>query len=104
LSTSEITSIHSTLAIFKSHVESEEKRQKAITLVQGFRNYLHYHIKASKTYLHIRMRKQVDSLLHGKKILFTLVHQFNPILVHYDYSTQSSATRERSVKITKENN
>ncbi|GLD96518.1 hypothetical protein PINS_up005201 [Pythium insidiosum] len=51
------------LAIFPSHVETDEKRAKAASLVQGFRNYLHYHIKASKTHLHIRMRKRVDLLL-----------------------------------------
>lgn len=53
------------LAIFPSHVDSLEKRAKAASLVQGLRNYLHYHIKASKTYLHIRMRKRVDLLLQG---------------------------------------
>ncbi|TDH68286.1 hypothetical protein CCR75_003225 [Bremia lactucae] len=51
------------LAIFPTHVDTAEKRIKAATLVQGLRNYLHYHIKASKTYLHIRMRKRVDLLL-----------------------------------------
>ncbi|KUF93733.1 Sulfatase protein [Phytophthora nicotianae] len=51
------------LAIFPTHVDTTEKRVKAATLVQGLRNYLHYHIKASKTYLHIRMRKRVDLLL-----------------------------------------
>ncbi|DAZ98285.1 TPA: hypothetical protein N0F65_008970 [Lagenidium giganteum] len=51
------------LAIFPSHVETEEKRVKAGSLVEYFRSYLHYHIKASKTYLHIRMRKRVDLLL-----------------------------------------
>ena len=28
-----------------------------------FRNYLHYHIKASKSFLHMRMRSRVVSLL-----------------------------------------
>ncbi|RLN46293.1 hypothetical protein BBJ29_003778 [Phytophthora kernoviae] len=51
------------IAIFPTHVDTTEKRIKAATLVQGLRNYLHYHIKASKTYLHIRMRKRVDLLL-----------------------------------------
>ncbi|RHY93676.1 hypothetical protein DYB35_011224 [Aphanomyces astaci] len=54
------------VAIFKSHIDSDAKREKACTLLQGFRNYLHYHIKASKTYLHIRMRKRVDLLLQAK--------------------------------------
>ncbi|RMX63888.1 hypothetical protein DD238_005940 [Peronospora effusa] len=53
------------LAIFPTHVDTTEKRIKAATLVQSLRNYLHYHIKASKTYLHIRMRKRVDLLLQG---------------------------------------
>lgn len=30
--------------------------------LQGFRQYLHYHIYASKTYLHGRLRKKVASL------------------------------------------
>jgi actin related protein 2/3 complex, subunit 2 len=51
------------LALFPSHVDTDEKRAKAATLVQGLRNYLHYHITASKTHLHIRMRKRVDLLL-----------------------------------------
>jgi len=34
-------------------------KEKAISLLGGFRNYLHYHIKCSKTYLHMRMRKRV---------------------------------------------
>jgi actin related protein 2/3 complex subunit 2 len=39
------------------HVEGA-KKESAITLLTGFRNYLHYHIKCSKTYLHMRMRKK----------------------------------------------
>ena len=35
----------------------------AVTLLTGFRNYLHYHIKCSKTYLHMRMRKRVAGWL-----------------------------------------
>ena len=53
------------LAIFKTHVTTDEQREKAASLIQGFRNYLHYHIKCSKSYLHSRMRKRVDLLLHG---------------------------------------
>jgi actin related protein 2/3 complex subunit 2 len=73
--------------MFTSHVDSKEKRTKAITLFQGFRAYLHYHIKASKAYLHSRMRNRVDSLLmvlkradpnpeqaHGKKAFRVYKH------------------------------
>jgi actin related protein 2/3 complex subunit 2 len=45
-------------AIEERHLTGANKA-KAITLLTGFRNYLHYHIKCSKTYLHMRMRKRV---------------------------------------------
>lgn len=44
-------------ALEKRHVEGG-KKDTAVTLLTGFRNYLHYHIKCSKTYLHMRMRKK----------------------------------------------
>ena len=37
------------------HVEGT-KKETALSLLSGFRNYLHYHIKCTKTYLHMRMR------------------------------------------------
>jgi actin related protein 2/3 complex subunit 2 len=37
--------------------------EQAVTLLAGFRNYIHYHIKCAKTYLHIRMRKRVAGWL-----------------------------------------
>eukprot|EP00742_Colponemidia_sp_Colp-10_P000686 GILJ01000747.1.p1 GENE.GILJ01000747.1~~GILJ01000747.1.p1 ORF type:complete len:318 (+),score=44.37 GILJ01000747.1:92-955(+) len=49
--------------LFKEHIATPEKREKAVNLLQGFRNYLHYHIKASKSFLHSRMRARVDSML-----------------------------------------
>lgn len=61
------------LAVFPSHVDNDTKREKAVTMLQGFRNYLHYHIKTTKSYLHSRMRKRVDLLLHGTSILY-LIH------------------------------
>jgi len=39
------------------------KRENTCDIVLTFRNYLHYHIKCSKAYLHIRMRTRVSSLL-----------------------------------------
>ncbi len=38
---------------------SGNKKFNAISLLVCFRSYLHYHIKCSKTYLHMRMRKRV---------------------------------------------
>ncbi|KAJ1440524.1 arp2/3 [Ochromonadaceae sp. CCMP2298] len=45
-------------ALEERHLQGPGK-EKAISLLTGFRNYLHYHIKCSKTYLHMRMRKRV---------------------------------------------
>jgi actin related protein 2/3 complex subunit 2 len=49
-------------ALFASHVQGD-KRDLAVTMIQGFRSYLHYHIKATKSYLHTCMRRRVTSLL-----------------------------------------
>eukprot|EP00752_Nemacystus_decipiens_P002779 g2596.t1 len=48
--------------IFAQHVE-RGRQDKTVTLLTGFRNYLHYHLKATKTYMHMRMRKRVVGLL-----------------------------------------
>lgn len=50
------------LVLFKPHFEAKN-REKTINNIQTFRNYLMYHIKCSKAYMHDRMRKRVDSLL-----------------------------------------
>jgi|MDTB01.2.fsa_nt_gb actin related protein 2/3 complex subunit 2 len=39
---------------------TDTSRARAVSLLSQFRVYLHYHIKASKTYLHMRMRKRVN--------------------------------------------
>ena len=46
--------------IFDSHVKTPEKLNKTIDNLIGFRNYLHFHIKAAKTNLHMRMRRKVN--------------------------------------------
>ena len=50
------------VVLFSHHI-SEANRDKTIDLIQTFRDYLHYHIKCSKAYMHTRMRNRVDSLL-----------------------------------------
>eukprot|EP00727_Mastigamoeba_balamuthi_P004721 m51a1_g14247 putative arp2 3 complex 34 kda (298) ;mRNA; f:256711-257817 len=39
-----------------------KQRDMTINLMTQFRNYLHYHLKCSKAYLHIRMRNRVTLL------------------------------------------
>jgi len=46
-----------------AHHTTDKERDRSIDLIQTFRDYLHYHIKCSKAYMHMRMRTRVDSLL-----------------------------------------
>lgn len=39
------------------------KHDNAVNLISGFRSYLYYHIKCSKSDMHTRMRRRVESLL-----------------------------------------
>lgn len=48
---------------FVLHPAHMAKRANTISHIQMFRNYLHYHIKCSKAYMHTRMRARVRSLL-----------------------------------------
>jgi actin related protein 2/3 complex subunit 2 len=52
--------------IFKSHVDAG-KMEKTIALFTMFRGYLMYHIKASKSHLHSRMRARCTNLLQVLK-------------------------------------
>lgn len=49
--------------ILPGHVSSPQKRQQVAEVLQGFRTYIQYHIKCSKSYFHSRMRKRVVELL-----------------------------------------
>ena len=48
---------------FVLHPQHMKRRASTISNLQIFRNYLHYHIKCSKAYMHTRMRSRVRSLL-----------------------------------------
>jgi len=50
------------IVLFSNHI-SAKNRDKTINNIIIFRDYLHYHIKCSKAYMHTRMRNRVDSLL-----------------------------------------
>jgi actin related protein 2/3 complex subunit 2 len=45
-------------ALEERHIQGN-RCDSAVSLLASFRPYLHYHIKCSKTYLHMRMRKRV---------------------------------------------
>jgi len=48
--------------LFQPHM-SGTKKEKTIDNIMTFRNYLHYHLKCSKAFLHTRMRNRVRTFL-----------------------------------------
>jgi actin related protein 2/3 complex subunit 2 len=48
--------------LFQPHMATA-KREKTIDNIMTFRNYLHYHLKCSKAFLHTRMRNRVRTFL-----------------------------------------
>lgn len=48
--------------LFPDHLHAQ-RRENTVNLMLIFRDYLHYHIKCSKAYIHQRMRDRVDTLL-----------------------------------------
>ncbi|KAI9291023.1 P34-Arc-domain-containing protein [Neoconidiobolus thromboides FSU 785] len=52
-----------TFVFNERHSKDLETREKSINIIQTFRDYLHYHIKCSKAYMHSRMRAKVSDFL-----------------------------------------
>lgn len=50
-------------SVMTAHVDKPEKRDKVASVLQGFRNFMQYHIKCSKAHFHSRMRARAASLL-----------------------------------------
>ena len=51
-----------TFVLFPRHT-NKQVRDNTINLIHLFRNYLHYHIKCSKAYIHSRMRAKTADFL-----------------------------------------
>ncbi|KLO20731.1 actin-related protein ARPC2 [Schizopora paradoxa] len=49
-----------TFVLFPRHFTKPDVAEATITHIQLFRDYLHYHIKCSKAYMHSRMRARVS--------------------------------------------
>ncbi|KAJ1733516.1 Arp complex subunit [Coemansia sp. RSA 1939] len=49
--------------LFPRHFADLEARENTISQIQLFRDYLHYHIKCAKAYMHSRMRARVREFL-----------------------------------------
>jgi actin related protein 2/3 complex subunit 2 len=48
-----------TFVLFPRHFANASVAEATISHIQLFRDYLHYHIKCSKAYMHSRMRHRV---------------------------------------------
>ncbi|KAI9885195.1 MAG: ARP2/3 actin-organizing complex subunit Arc34 [Watsoniomyces obsoletus] len=51
-----------TFVLFPRHLTSQ-RREDTISHIQTFRDYFHYHIKASKAFIHSRMRRRTADFL-----------------------------------------
>ncbi|KAI4203201.1 MAG: hypothetical protein LQ350_002077 [Teloschistes chrysophthalmus] len=51
-----------TFVLFPRHI-TPQRRHDTISHIQTFRDYFHYHIKASKAYIHSRMRRRTADFL-----------------------------------------
>mmetsp|Transcript_22379 Transcript_22379/g.37933 ORF Transcript_22379/g.37933 Transcript_22379/m.37933 type:complete len:301 (+) Transcript_22379:98-1000(+) len=60
--------------LFPDHLHAQ-RRQNTVDLMLIFRDYLHYHIKCSKAYIHQRMRARVNLLLQ----ILNRAKQTNPL-------------------------
>jgi len=52
------------IVLFPRHL-TQARRAEVISHIQTFRDYFHYHIKASKAFIHSRMRKRTADFLQG---------------------------------------
>jgi len=62
-------------SVMKTHVDKPEKQAKIVSVLQGFRNFMQYHIKCSKAHFHSRMRARAASLLG---VLNRAKHEVDP--------------------------
>lgn len=54
-----------TFVLFPRHL-TPQRMPEVISHIQTFRDYFHYHIKASKAYIHSRMRRRTADFLQGE--------------------------------------
>jgi actin related protein 2/3 complex subunit 2 len=66
--------------LFPRHL-TRQRREEVISHIQTFRDYFHYHIKASKAYIHSRMRRRTADFLQGKGLLLPAISSLLTIAV-----------------------
>jgi len=76
------------LAISKRNVESG-RLEKVVTLTEGYRTYLMYHVQATKSQLHTRIRRRANSWLQ-------VVHRAMPEKLNVEKKTIKGRTFNRN--------
>jgi len=81
--------------LFPRHL-TPQRRQDVISHIQTFRDYFHYHIKASKAYIHSRMRGRTADFLQGE--LYQPFHQYHVLLTIFSATTSSTRNGRKGKK------
>jgi len=78
-----------TFVLFPRQFSAPDIREETISRIQIFRDYLHYHIKCSKAYMHSRMRTRVAEFL---KVL----NRAKPEVINVEKKTVTGRTFRRT--------
>ena len=81
------------IVLFPRHL-TPQRMPDVISHIQTFRDYFHYHIKASKAYIHSRMRRRTADFLQGM-LVSTLAYVCNTLT---DCSVATGQARQRGAQ------
>jgi hypothetical protein len=80
------------IVLFPRHLQAA-RRDEVISHIQTFRDYFHYHIKASKAFIHSRMRKRTADFLQGMSSID--VPRMDQLLITLQSSGEQGPRRRR---------
>lgn len=83
--------------LFPRHL-ARQRREDVISHIQIFRDYFHYHIKASKAYIHSRMRRRTADFLQGMMSLLPILSAEFQLIVGLVLNRARPETEERERK------
>lgn len=84
------------VVLFPRHLTAA-RRAEVISHIQTFRDYFHYHIKASKAFIHSRMRKRTADFLQGTWTPLTSPTT-RPLTIPQSFEERGPRLKRRSVR------
>ena len=87
--------ISNNVVLFPRHL-TNQRRADVISHIQTFRDYFHYHIKASKAYIHSRMRRRTADFLQG--MLMFNRHEWPSLTSLQCYAEQGQRRKRKSAR------